>query len=184
MKVKINWRRLVKQINGFPPGGWNRSQGLGMIYLGESMDGDGIGGAAHWQAGNCQIFVSSWTRAQSLVELITTDRPADVAAQSTWRALRELLEGKSLIVSADSSPDLQPERMIPRRKIRLGTQASIQRLHEIKTEALRGHKPIPTRAFAMCAAGITDKTWKLHAPDLYANWYQQTQVKAARERTE
>jgi len=51
------------------------------------------------------------------------------------------------------------------------TTANIQRLREIREVARRENRPIPARQFAMHTVGISPKTWRQHAPSLWACWY-------------
>jgi hypothetical protein len=50
------------------------------------------------------------------------------------------------------------------------TLHALQQLREMRSEALRNHRPIPTKKAAMSAAGITDKTWLKYDPGLCAGW--------------
>jgi hypothetical protein len=43
-------------------------------------------------------------------------------------------------------------------------------LREIRSNAIKNNRSIPTRAAAMDEAGITDKTWKKYDPELWARW--------------
>lgn len=61
-----------------------------------------------------------------------------------------------------------------KRGAQLETEASLNRLREIRLEAITNNRPIPTRAAAMDEAGITDKTWKKYEPELWAHWGDKT----------
>jgi hypothetical protein len=93
MIINLNWRDLVKIING-PWGvdGLNTGYGLGMTNFYESKNAEGEG-AAFWCAGNCRIWINSWEDNKSLIELRPEDEqiPADVNAKDTWEKLFKLL---------------------------------------------------------------------------------------------
>lgn len=59
-----------------------------------------------------------------------------------------------------------------KRGAQLETEESLKKLRLIRFESIKNNRPIPTRAAAMDEAGITDKTWKKYAPDLWAKWFE------------
>jgi hypothetical protein len=62
------------------------------------------------------------------------------------------------------------EKPVRKRGPNSETKASLARLREIRLDAIRNNRSIPTKAYAMSEAGITDKTWKIYDRDLWANW--------------
>jgi hypothetical protein len=95
LKLKSNWREIVKTINGFfGVDGLNTSEGLGMKYGGSVKGPEDWGGGAFWYTGNSRIFVNSIEENLSLLELKTDDQPADDTAINTFAKLRPLLEWK------------------------------------------------------------------------------------------
>lgn len=51
------------------------------------------------------------------------------------------------------------------------TMHTIERLQEIRLDAIQNDRPIPKKEFAMSeAGGISKKTWKLHGPILWTRW--------------
>ena len=88
MLIEVSFHELVKKINV-----WNRGEGLGMARVGSVGGPTENDNTVGWQAGNCYIFVDTWDKSTTLVELhlINAEEPANDRAIRTWGELHRLI---------------------------------------------------------------------------------------------
>lgn len=93
--------------------------------------------------------------------------------RAIWRKIK-ITERSLEFGENKNKPNIQPRT---NRGAQVQTIESLKALRKIKIDALRDHKPIPSRKAAMDKAGITDKTWKKYDLDLYSQWDEREKPK-------
>jgi hypothetical protein len=110
------------------------------------------------EPGASSLFLTAYIQPEAL-------EPPSASAYALWKDLKGTLLEKGWL--RDPSAHYAPHRP-PRIQDRV--QEAIQHLHRLRSEALRAGRLIPKKAAAMDQVGITPKTWRRHAPELWAHW--------------
>jgi len=87
-------------------------------------------------------------------------------ALRTWETLKRAWTEDELLV--DPRAQYRPRG---KRGPQERTRIALQRLREIRAEALRQNRPIPTKDSAMHQVGLTPPTWRKRDPLLWQRWY-------------
>lgn len=120
------------------------------------------------------------------------------AVWAEWNGFATLPNAKVVFMSLVDNlcrkvPVIQDNRMSPsqakprdekpkqKRGPQLETENSLRRLREIRSDAIKHNRSIPTKAAAMDEAGITDKTWKKYDKGLWARWDDKSYQQEKRE---
>jgi len=82
----------------------------------------------------------------------------------------EALEVSAIENSAAQVSAVKPKKAEQKRGKQLRIEYSLAALRKLRSEAIQSNRPIPTKAFAMSHAVITDKTWKTYDKELWARW--------------
>jgi len=95
------------------------------------------------------------------------------AKSVTLKDVAETLKNFTEWAGISASPQIALAKIKKPRQQRgaqLETENSLKRLREIRLDAIKNNRSIPTKAAAMDEAGITDKTWKKYDQELWARW--------------
>ena len=88
------------------------------------------------------------------------------SAIEIWKQIENVMRSRGHL----TTPTVSFECKKPR-AMRDKTRHALQKLREIRLDAIRSNRAIPKKEVAMQDAQITKKTWREHARDLWAGWY-------------
>jgi hypothetical protein len=127
---------------------------------------------AFWDDEHRVVVISvdaEFSRAKEMVWIMAHDQGVDEehakSAFSRWQEVINGLEKSGLLVVPFAR--YQPKK---KRGMQLGTETKLKQLREIRLEAIKYKRPIPTKKAAMGQVSITYKTWVAHDKELWAGW--------------
>jgi hypothetical protein len=111
---------------------------------------------------------------------ITCEVPETVwMLDDLWQDIKTAFEVIKDVSVSDPEPESQgsiqaDEVSYQKRGPQLQTLHKLEELRKIREDAIRNTHPIPKKEAAMDQVSITDKTWALHAPNLWSRWDDKT----------